>query len=287
MEGIACHHNVTWTDSSGNVWEGVSLWDLAGAVDDIETSSHYTFNDTRAAANYTIRVSAADLSADFYSTIAAHNNGYIVAHRMNGVPLTGTSAPLKLVGPATTSGKQRVGNVTKISLIGLPDQYPQGDWQLKLNGKISDVIQTGEFEYWALHHSATYTDANGNVYTGVPLWRLMGWVDDRIPHGPNGFDDAAATAGYKVIVKAGDGYAKDFTSQQIGKTDAFIIANTMNGVPLPTDGAHPPYPIRLVGSGATGGTVSAMLLKSSSPTSKPRLRFQNCISSSMLAMERL
>ena len=57
---IACHHNVTWTDTSGNVWEGVSLWDLAGAVDDIETSSHYTFNDTRAAANYTIRVSAAD-----------------------------------------------------------------------------------------------------------------------------------------------------------------------------------------------------------------------------------
>ena len=47
--------------------KGVSLWDLAGAVDDIETSSHYTFNDTRAAANYTIRVSAADhFPADFY-----------------------------------------------------------------------------------------------------------------------------------------------------------------------------------------------------------------------------
>ncbi len=106
----------------------------------------------------------------------------------------------------------------KISLEGLPDQYPAGYWQLTLNGKISDVIPQGEFEYSASCHSATYTDINGNVYTGMPLWRLMGWVDDRIPHGSDGFNDAAAIAGYKVIVKAGDGYAKEFTSSQIGKT---------------------------------------------------------------------
>ena len=126
IEAIACHHNVTWTDAAtGTVWQGVSLWDLAGAVDDIETSNHFTFNDTRAAANYTIRVSAGDgFFADFYSTIAAHNDGYIVAYKSNGSLLTGTSAPLKLVGPATSKGIQRVGNITKISLIGLPDQYP-------------------------------------------------------------------------------------------------------------------------------------------------------------------
>ena len=107
-------------------------------------------------------------------------------------------------------------------------------------GKISDVIPQGEFEYSADCHNATYTDINGNVYTGIPLWRLMGWVDDRIPHGSDGFNDAAAIAGYKVIVKAGDGYAKEFTSQQIGKTNAFIVANTYNGGPIPNDGDHPP-----------------------------------------------
>ena len=227
---------------------------------------------------YTIRVSAADgYNATFASATTAHNDGFFVAYKMNGAALTGSDAPLKLVGPATTSGKQRVGGIVKISLEGLPDQYPQGDWQLKLNGKISDVIPQGEFEYWVLHHSATYTDATtGNVYTGVPLWRLMGWVDDRIPHGSNGFDDAAANAGYKVIVKAGDGYAKDFTSQQIGKTDAFIIANTMNGAPLPTDGSHPPYPLRLVGSGATGGSsvgnvVEIQLTDFQTPVEVPKL----------------
>jgi PKD repeat protein/DMSO/TMAO reductase YedYZ molybdopterin-dependent catalytic subunit len=279
IEAIACHHNVTWTDTAtGTVWEGVSLWDLAGAVDDIETSNHFTFNDTRATMGYTIRVSAVDgFNATFASAAVAHNDSYIVAYKMNGIPLTGTAAPLKLVGSATTSNKQRVGGITKISLEGLPDQYPAGNWQLKMVGKISDVIPQGEFEYSTDCHEASYTDTTtGNVYTGIPLWRLMGWVDDRIPHGPDGFNDAAAIAGYKVIVKAGDGYAKEFTSQQIGKNDNFIIANTMNGAPLPTDGSHPPYPLRLVGSGATGGNsvgnvVEIQLTDFQTPVEAPKL----------------
>ena len=150
MEAIACHHNVTWTDSSNNVWQGVSLWDLAGAVDDIETSNHFTFNDTRATMGYTIRVSAADgYNATFASATAAHNNGYIVAYKKNGAALTGSDTPLKLVGPATASGSERVGGIVKISLEGLPDQYPAGNWQLTLNGKITDIIPQSEFEYSA------------------------------------------------------------------------------------------------------------------------------------------
>ena len=91
IDAIACKHNVTWTDSSGTVWQGVPLWDLAGAVDDIESSNHYTFNDTRATMGYTIRVSAADgYNATFASATAAHNDGFFVAYKMNGAALTGS-----------------------------------------------------------------------------------------------------------------------------------------------------------------------------------------------------
>ena len=49
--------------------------------------------------DYTIRVSAADgFNATFTSADVAHNDGYFVAYKKNGAPLTGSDAPLKLVG---------------------------------------------------------------------------------------------------------------------------------------------------------------------------------------------
>ena len=92
----------------------------------------------------------------------------------------------------------------------------------------------------------------GNVYSGIPLWRVLAWVDDRIPAGANAFNDATAAAGYKVIVKAGDGYSKEFQSGPIARSNDYIVANTLNGTALPTDGSHPPWPLRLVGAAVSG-----------------------------------
>ncbi len=252
-QAIVCHHSVTYTDGSGSVWTGVPLWDLVGAVDDIETSSHWTFNDTRAnVTGYTVRVIAGDgYNRTFASLNVSHNNGYIVANTLNGTPLSGSNGQLKLVGPATTSTGQRVSNITTIRLEGLP-AYPPGAYSLSLKGKISDVVPQSELEEWIAANTATYTDGSGNAYSGIPLWRVIAWVDDRIPAGVNAFDDDAAAAGYKVIIKAGDGYSKEFQSGPIAGSNDYIIANTLNGTALPTEGSHPPWPLRLVGAGATG-----------------------------------
>ena len=50
----------------------------------------------------------------------------------------------------------------------------------------------------------------------------------------------------------------------------------MNGAPLPTDGEHPPYPLRLVGNGATGGNsvgniVEIQLTDFQTPVDAPKL----------------
>ncbi len=163
-----------------------------------------------------------------------------MANTLNGEPLD-YLCPLKLVGSAITSGKDKVGNISEIDLVELITPPPDsGSYNLNLTGKITDVLSQTEFEAGVACHDVTWTDDDGNVWQGVPLWLFCGWVDDRIPHGPDGFNDNQAAAGYKIIVKAGDGYAKEFASADVARTNDYIIANTVNGTPLSKDGSHPP-----------------------------------------------
>ena len=52
----------------------------------------------------------------------------------------------------------------------------------------------------ACQHGVTYDDGAGHVYEGLPLYLLVGWVDDNNTHGPGAFNDALAAAGYTVKV---------------------------------------------------------------------------------------
>lgn len=261
--GLACAgsgHYREWTDIDGNVWSGVPLWVLLGVVDDLETSNHWTFNDTVAANGYSVNVIAGDnFTKTFSSTDIARSDDFIVANKMNGAFLTDTW-PLRLVGAGVTKddgtlGGKSVGNIAKIEIPELqtPPADP-GSWNLTLSGKISDVISQAEFEAGlacpVAGHLAEWTDIDGNVWSGMPLWFLTGWVDDRQPHGYNANQ---ATAGYTVLVKAGDGYNKEFASADIAWSNDYIIANTCNGEPLTEK-----WPLRLVGAGVTrdDGTLS-------------------------------
>ncbi len=262
-EGLACTgsgHYQEWTDINDNTWSGVPLWVLLGAVDDIESGNHWTFNETRAK-NYTVKV--VDGSGTYFKTFAgsdvANSNDYIVANKCDGEPLTGTSAPLRLVGDGVTKddgslGGLAVGNIARIEILELqtPPAEP-GSWNLTLKGKISDVISQAEFEEGLAcpnsGHLVEWIDGDGNVWSGIPLWLLAGWVDDRQPHS---YDFSQAVAGYKVLVKASDGYSVDFDSLDINRSSDYIIANKCNGAEL-TD----TWPLRLVGSGvANAGALT-------------------------------
>jgi len=252
FEAAVLCHGVQYTDGS-NVWEGIPLWYLCGAVDDLETGSHWTFNDSLAATNYTVKVIAADgYNRSFDSSEIARNSGYIVANTLNGEPLSKDGShppwPLRLVGSEVFGGN-KVGNIVEIELVELITPPPApGSYNLNLTGKITDALSQTEFEAGVACHDVNWTDDNGNVWQGIPLWLFCGWVDDRIPHGPDGCNDNQAAAGYKIIVKAGDGYAKEFASADVARSNDYIIANTVNGTPL-TDS----FPLRIVGPGAPGG----------------------------------
>jgi len=257
-DAVSCHHGVTYTDGS-DIWNGIPLWSLCSAVDNLEAGSHWTFNDSLAATNYTVKVIAADADGynrSFDSSEIARNNGYIVANTLNGKPLD-YLYPLKLVGSAVTSGKDKVGNISEINLVELITPPPDsGSYNLNLSGKITDVLSQAEYEAASepSHHGVNWTDPNtGDVWGGVPLWFFCGWTDDRIPYGQDSFNDEQAAAGYKIIVKAGDGYAIEFASADVARNDGYIVADTLNGTPLSKDGSNPPWPLRLVGSEVSGG----------------------------------
>ena len=251
-KGLACtgsDHYKEWTDIEGNVWSGIPLWVLLGAVDDIDNSSHWTFDNNKAN-SYTVAVTASDgvYSRTFNGSDIAGSDDYIIANKMNGEPLT-DSYPLRLVGAGVIKtdgsgalGGKAVGNIARIEIPEL--QTPpaaEGSWNLTLTGKISDVFSQAEFEAAVACHSAEWTDKDNNVWSGIPLWYLTGWVDDRQPHKYNANQ---ATAGYSILVKAGDTYNKDFSSKDVAWSNNYIVANKCNGQPL-TD----TWPLRLVGAG--------------------------------------
>jgi DMSO/TMAO reductase YedYZ molybdopterin-dependent catalytic subunit len=260
--GLACpgaEHYREWTDIDGNVWSGVPLWVLLGVVDDIETGSHWTFNDAVAAVGYSINVIASDnFTRSFTSTDVARSGNYIVANQINGEELT-DKWPLRLVGDGVTKtdgslGGSAVGNIVKIEIPEL--QTPpaaSGSWNIDLTGKITDVISQAELETALAcpdsNHYVEWTDIDGNVWSGMPLWLLAGWVDDRQPHD---FNANQAMAGYTVLVKAGDGYTKDFASVNVTQSSDYIVANKINGEEL----SGSSWPLRLVGDGVTGGEGS-------------------------------
>jgi len=84
----------------------------------------------------------------------------------------------------------------------------------------------------------TVTSKGGtHTYTGLPLWRLIAYVDDDRAPGPEqgihyddaDFNDALAAAGYKITLIAEDGYKQSITSQVIAHDDRFIVAFKKDG----------------------------------------------------------
>ena len=90
----------------------------------------------------------------------------------------------------------------------------------------------------------------------MPLWRLVGLVDDQVGHEDltGAYNDTLADQGYNITVIAGDGFSRTFTSQDVKRSANFLVASKMNGSALPEQVNGKYYwPVKLVGANATGG----------------------------------
>jgi DMSO/TMAO reductase YedYZ molybdopterin-dependent catalytic subunit len=119
------------------------------------------------------------------------------------------------------------------------------NWSLHLEGALSVDVDRGTFETGSAPncHGTSWTDAEGQTWTGVPLWLLAGQVDDENKHEEGAFNDDLAAAGYEINVVAGDGYSVTLDSVTVARNDEILVAYLLDDEPLPEK--H--WPLRLVG----------------------------------------
>ena len=197
----------------------------------------------------------------------------LIAYEMEGKPLNAdTDGTLRLAvisekNNQVTDGHWAVKWVTKITMKPMTEE-----WALHLEGAIKEDVDRGTFESCtaAKCHQAQTTDDKSQQWTGVPLYLLVGRVDDQIKHDGPAFNDALADAGYTVEVVAKDGYSVTFDSARLKRNKDIIVADTMNGNAL-TD---KDFPLRLVGSGLTSkkegvGGIAKIIIHFNSAAAAP------------------
>jgi DMSO/TMAO reductase YedYZ molybdopterin-dependent catalytic subunit len=126
-------------------------------------------------------------------------------------------------------------------------------WSISLQGNRNDTVPQTWFENGIAcqHMGQNYTDGSG-IWSGMPLWYLLGIVDDTTNiHGSSAFNDNLANAGYNVTVISGDGSRTTLNSTSVAHNNNLIVANKLNSAALPVG----QYPLKLVGPGLTGGQM--------------------------------
>ena len=136
-------------------------------------------------------------------------------------------------------------------------------WNLELTGAINETMSKTAFEEGVACHGVSYTDSKNRTWEGIPLWYLMGRVDDTVTHGSGAFNDTLADAGYDVTFIAGDEYSKTFNSTYLVRNDSYIMACYLNGSELPEFDAKgkPLAPLKLVGPYLSGGQKVGNIVK--------------------------
>ncbi len=172
----------------------------------------------------------------------------IIAYEHNGQPLnTNEEGTLRLI-VISAKNNQVVDGHWSVKWVNRVEVAPVGQtWTLDLSGAISSPVTRDSFQSCGSPscHGTSWQDGNGQTWVGVPLWLLVGEVDDADSHTEDAYNHTLADAGYSVDVVGGDGYTVSLDSQTIKENNDILVAFQVNEGELPDKY----YPLRLVGVG--------------------------------------
>jgi hypothetical protein len=167
---------------------------------------------------------------------------WILAYKENGSYMPYDPGPLRVVLAGEDNphfeGAISAKMVIRIDILGAYEDY-----SLLMYGAITRAFSRGELEAGVgcpCHTSTVTVTSKGetHTYTGLPLWRLVAYVDDDRAPGPEqgihyddeDFNAALAVSGYAITLVAEDGYTQSVTAQLIAHDDRFIVAFKQDGL---------------------------------------------------------
>jgi DMSO/TMAO reductase YedYZ molybdopterin-dependent catalytic subunit len=169
----------------------------------------------------------------------------VLAYERESRPITADEGPLRVAYLTERAEQVTEGHlwIKMVTLLRLVPQRPE--WALRLVGARTEEIDRSFFESGSAPgcHGATWTDGDGRIWTGIPLWLLVGWVDDQNVHARGAFDRDLAARDYPVDLISGSGDSVTLSSTRIAGDDGVLLAHEVDGSPLDL----PDAPLRLVG----------------------------------------
>lgn len=228
VTGIGTYTRSTGTEKTAE-YTGVPLTTLIGNVP----------GDT------TVRVTSSDGYSMNYEAgmlMDASEGIWVLAYKEDGEYMGFDPGPLRIVqvgenNPHFTSSLS-AKMVERIEVLGVYEPYT-----LTLNGFLSRTFSRVELEAGIgcpCHTAVVTVTSKGetHTYTGLPLWRLVAYVDDdQFPEPAKGihyddddFNDNLAAQGYEITLMAADGYTQMVTSDLIAGDDRFIVAFKKDGI---------------------------------------------------------
>ena len=259
-------------------YRGVALRDLVAAAGGYDATKNLT---VVAKDGYSITFSHDQVMNGAFTvydpgtgdTLATHEPLHaILAYEHEGRALNAAEdGPLRVMVVSATGGQVTDGHWSIKWVTKLEIKPASEAWSLSLEGARSEIMDRATFESGASPkcHGTPWRDARGRTWTGIPLWLLVGRVDDGLKHGAHAFNDSLAAAGYTVDVVAGDGATVSFDSSRLGRSDGIIVADLLDGAPLPAKA----FPLQLTGPGLKdeerlGGVARIVVRKSPATSSR-------------------
>ncbi|HWQ45331.1 MAG TPA: hypothetical protein VN376_00610, partial [Longilinea sp.] len=256
-EGYGGIKSSTGRITAPELYTGVALSDLVAQLDGwdetmaLELTAEdgyamtYSYDQVMNGDFITYDPATGDELQQFDGTLTA-----ILAYARNGEPLDANEeGTLRLIVISEENNQVTDGHWA-VKWVNHAEIRPlAADWTLHLEGAITDDVDRGTFESAANPgcHQGEYTDDMAQTWVGIPLYYLVGRVDDDIRHEGDSFNDDILAAGYTVELVAADGYSITLDGATVAYNDNLILAYLVNDNPLNSED----FPLRLVGSDVT------------------------------------